>query len=637
MKRAFGAGIAAGLALTATAAVAQQPPADAGAQAPPAAAASPRAGGTAALTGSASLGARSVDVTGTDAKYREDVNLDDGLRLFGMQLRYAPRVGEGRVDRIELDADNLGGDPYESVRLDVRKYGAYHFKLDRRRSEYFYDDTILPAALASVSGSTGGDFHTFDFERIRTNASLDVDVTPATRISLGLERQTRTGESSTTLSLERDEFDVEKPLDESLNGLSFGVQHAWKRVTLIVDEQMRDFENTSELFLPGASAGRNETDAAELQFFRFDQSYDYTSRSHGLRVLAEPTARLDVRVGWRLEDIELDFRGDEQASGTGATGVPFETSRTGPGEVGRDIEIADLALGFAATERVRLVGALRRSTLEQDGALALGPNAGASDWRIATDGYELGAEVAVSPILTVAAGWSREARTSVYGWLYDAVAAGGRHDTDRDGYFARLSLALAGGLALTASVEDNSIDDPFTLASPTSSVRYNVTVRRRWRNGLSVSGSYRNTDVDNDQSNWLADTEQATVRLMYQRPRLQISTGYTRVDLARSVEQAVTAGTRVTVFPIDYAAASMLRDASAYWRLNDRFSIGGELRSYDNHGSFVLERDDWRAIVDVRLGRDYTLRAVYRSLDYTEDAFDSYDAKILELAFGVSW
>src|SRR5690606_195843 len=143
--------------------------------------------------------------------------------------------------------------------------GAYHFRLDRRRSEYFYDDTILPAAPASVSGSTGGDFHTLDFARIRSRASLDVDVTPATPVSLGLERQTRTGDSSTTLSLERDEFDVEKPLDESLNALSFGVRHAWKRVTMIVDEQARDFENTSELFLPGASPGRNGADAAELQ------------------------------------------------------------------------------------------------------------------------------------------------------------------------------------------------------------------------------------------------------------------------------------------------------------------------------------------------------------------------------------
>ena len=54
----------------------------------------------------------------------------------------------------------------------------------------------------------------------------------------------------------------------------------------------------------------------------------------------------------------------------------------------------------------------------------------------------------------------------------------------------------------------------------------------------------------------------------------------------------------------------------------------------------LFARDDWRAILDVRVSADYTLRAIYRNLVYTEDAYDAYDAydaKILELAVGVSW
>jgi hypothetical protein len=312
------------------------------------------------LTGSASLGVRSVDIDGTETKYREDVNLDDGVRVFGVRMSYVAPTGETPVDRVELDAANLGGDPFESIHLGVRKYGAYDVKLDRRRSEYFYDDTILPAAVASVSGSTGGDFHTFDFERIRSTAAVDIDVTPATRVSVGLEHQTRSGDSTTSLTVERVEFDLEKPLDESLNTASVGVRHAWDRVTLIVDEQVRDFENTSELFLPGASAGRNPTDTATLQFFTFDQSYDFAVRSHSLRVLAAPTVRLDLEAGWRLDDLELDLNGNEQGSGTSASGVPFATSRSGPGTVGRDIEILDAGLRFALTERMRLVSAARR-------------------------------------------------------------------------------------------------------------------------------------------------------------------------------------------------------------------------------------------------------------------------------------
>jgi len=612
--------LASALATASVPAVAQQP------QAP-----------SAELTGSVLLGVRRVDVDGTQTKYREDVNLDDGGRVFNAQLSYVAPTGEMPVDRVELDAANLGGDPFETLHLGVRKYGSYDLKLDRRRSEYFYDDTILPAAVASVSGSTGGDFHTFDFERIRSTAAVDIDVTPATRVSLGLENQTRTGDSTTTLTVERDEFDIEKPLDESLNTATVGLRHAWDRVTLIVDEQVRDFENTSELFLPGASAGRNPADAAELQFFTFEQSYDFAVRSHSLRVLASPAPRLDLQAGWRAEDLELDLVGDEQASGTSANGIPFVTSRTGGGAVGRDIEIVDAELGFALTKRVRLVSAMRRSTLEQSGELTLGANVGMSAWDIETNGYETGAEVALSPIVTIAAGWSRESRVTTYAWLLDAGAAGRDGDTDRVGYFARMMLKLANGLELTASVEDNSIDDPFTLASPTSSTRYKATARRRWDNGLSLSANYRKTDVGNDVSNWLADTEQADARLIYQRARLQVSGGYTRIDLERALQQAVTTGARVTLFAIDYAAQSSFRDASVRWQVNDRLIVGGDLRAYDNHGSFRLMRDDFRAFFDVRVGNEYSVQVAYRDLDYFEDAYDAYEAGILELAFGLEW
>lgn len=588
-----------------------------------------------AFAGSVSLGVRSVEVDGTETKYREDVNLDDGPRVFGVQLSYVAPTGETPVDRVDLDASNLGGDPFESIHLGVRKYGAYDLKLDRRRSEYFYDDTILPAAVASVSGSTGGDFHTFDFERVRSTAALDIDVTPATRVSLGLENQTRTGDSMTTVTVERDEFELAKPLDESLSTASLGVRHVWDKVTLIADEEVRDFENTSELYLPGASAGRNPADTAALQFFTFDQSYDFAIRSHSLRLLAAPISRLDLEVGWRLDDLELDLAGNEQASGTSASGAPFATARSGPGTVGRDTETMDAALGFALTERVRLVSAARRSTLEQTGELTIGANVGASAWDIETDGYEIGAELALSPIVTVAAGWSSESRSTTYGWVFDADTAGRDADTDRTGYFARLMVELASGLELTASVEDNSIDDPFTLASPTSSTRYKATARWRWSSGLSLSANYRRTDVDNDVSDWLADTEQADARLIYQRPRLRVSGGYTRIDLARAVQQAVTAGARITVFAIDYAAESSFRDASARWEVSDRFAIGGDLRSYDNRGSFRLTRDDFRAFFDVRIGEQYSLQVAYRELEYVEDAYDAYDANILELAFGL--
>jgi hypothetical protein len=342
-------------------------------------------------------------------------------------------------------------------------------------------------------------------------------------------------------------------------------------------------------------------------------------------------------MGWRIEDLDLDHEGGEQARGTSAAGAPLVTARSGGGAMRRDIEIGDVDLGFALTERVRLVGGARRSTLEQQGDLAFGTAFGASAWDIATDGIEVGAEAELSPTLLVAGGWSSESRATLYGWLSGARGSGGELDTRREGYFARLALSPADGVDFTASVEDNSIDDPFTLASPTASRRYKLGARRRWSNGISLSGNYRRTDVDNDLSEWFADTEQADVRLVYQRPQLQVAAGYTRVDLARSIEQAVAAGTRLEVFAINYAADSSLRDTTVHWQLNDRFAIGGGVRSYDNHGSFPLTRGDLRLLFEIRVSADYAVQISYRDVDYAEDPFDGYDAQILEMSFGLYW
>jgi hypothetical protein len=356
-----------------------------------------------------------------------------------------------------------------------------------------------------------------------------------------------------------------------------------------------------------------------------------------VQVLAEPTARLDVRAGWRREDLDLDFESREDVRGTAFSGAPFSIARNGPGAIQRDIEIANLDVVFAVSERVRLIGAARRSTLEQDGELALGSDLGSGIWDIATDGFEVGAEISVSAALVVAAGLSSERQRTSRAWTYNVRGTAAEATPDRKGYFARLMLTSGAGLEITASVEDNDIDDPFTLASPTSSRRYKAGVRRQWSNGLALSGHYRRTDVENDRSHWLADTEQADVRLTYERPRLHLSAGYTRADLARSIEQEVTAGSRLVVFPIDYASAATFGDASGRWQINDRLAIGGDVRWYDNDGSFPVTRDDDRAFLDWRLSAAYSVQIAYRNVEFVEDAYDAYDSRIIEVAFGMRW
>ncbi len=590
------------------------------------------------LTGSVSLGTRTVEVGGAITKYREDINLDDGVRLFDLTLRYAPpRDAESIVDRVDLNASNLGGDPNESVSLSVRKYGAYNLKLDHRRSEYFYEDTIVPAELASIDSVTGGDFHHFDFERVRDTASLDLDLSPDTKLSFGLERQTRSGESTTTLDVQRDEFELDRPIDESLNALTAGIQHSWDKVTVVFQEEVKEFENTNEVFLPGASAGTNPLDPADLQFLFLDQSYDFKSRAHLVRVLANPTPRFQLRAALRREDLDLDMNASEMSEGNTFTGVPFATDISGGAVIGRDLDFDEIDFKFNVNEKIRLVGGVRSSSLDQRGFLAFGAEDGAGAWDIDTDGFEIGAEFAARENLVISLGISNEERDSTGSHAFAGAQSADRVVTDRDGYFARVLYETENGLELSGSVEENSVDNPFALASATDNRRYKISIRHRWDNGFSLTGSHRRTDVENDNSGWAIDTEQTAVRLAYRDARLQVSGGYTAVDTARSIDQLVAAGFRQDLFVIRYTADSSFIDTSARWVVNDNLAIGGDIRRYENGGSYALDRDDFRAFAGFRLSDDYTLEIAYRELDYLEDIFDDYDAEILELAIRLNW
>lgn len=591
-----------------------------------------------ALSGRVSLGVRGVDVDGASSKFKEDVNLDDGVRLFDAALSYAPEPdANAAVDRIDLDVGALGGDPFERIGLHVRKHGAYKLELNRRRSEYFYEDVILPRRFASIEGSTGGDFHEFDFERVHDEAALDITLSPATELNFDLERYTRRGDSTTTLGIQRDEFELARPIDESLEAFGTGIQHAWSNVTVIYELESRDFDNASELFLPGASAGANPDDAAELRLFSFDQSYDYQSLAHLVRVVAQPTARLDVQAAWRFEDLDLDMAGGEHAEGIGFNGEPFSTDTEGTASIGRDIELGEVGFGYGVNERLRVTGNVRHLTLEQRGALLFGGDAGSGLWDVETTGAEAGVELVASSSIVVSVGLSSESRDVARASSLASTELDAGQRTQRDGFFTRLTYNGGGGLEIVASIEDDDIDDPYTLASPDASRRYRIRGRHRWDNGLSLSASLRRDDVENAASGWDADTTQANVRLAYGTDALDLSLGLTRIDLGRRIDQLVTGGFRQDLFEIDYDADARFVDGHARWQLNDKLALGGSFRLYENEGSFPLERDDLRGFVELELTEEYLLQVRYRDIEYDEDRFDDYDARLLELALGMRW
>ena len=145
-----------------------------------------------AMNGEVSLGWRGVSVDGDRAKYRQQINLDDGPRLFDLRIDWqeagsAPSSSLA-PDRLLVDVDNLGGDPFETLRIEAGRTGRYSASYRRHESEYFYDDLLIRPEAADAEGSTGGDFRRFDFERVQEQATLRVHLSPRATVELDLDR-----------------------------------------------------------------------------------------------------------------------------------------------------------------------------------------------------------------------------------------------------------------------------------------------------------------------------------------------------------------------------------------------------------------------------------------------------------------
>lgn len=589
------------------------------------------------------LGFRSVDVGGAATKYREDLNLHDGPRLMDLDFDFTPEgTARSFVDRIQLDVDDLGESPFATLRLAVDKFGKYRFSYDRWESEYFYQDVILPPELANVRLSSGGDFHHFDFERVRDRAALDVTLSPRAKLAFGFDRFAKRGESTTTLDLSRDEFELDKPIDERLFQYRAAFQYSWDKVTLVVDERYSEYENLYSIFLPGFSEGENLPPAnlTTLEFFFLDQPYDYRSVEHTVRVVARPTPKWIVRASGTIQDLSLDLDATERSRGTLFNGVAFTTDLAGSGGIDRDARLFDLDLTYEINDRFAAVGGVYHRKLDQDGAFTFGGARNEGVWEIETTGIEAGLQVAVSPELTLTGGLRRESRDVTFGVEEGAgpgPLATRDESTDHDGFFATAAWRPSRRYGFTLDYERDSFDDPFTLASPTDRTRIRARGQLNLGNGFWGSASYALTDVENDNSGWDAKTEQILIRAGYRAGRIDASLGWSSIELDRFTAFAVPV--IPALGPRDYRAESDFIDALVRFRASDALTLGGELRWYENSGSFALEREDYRVFGEYRYRGGFLYRLSYRKVDYAEKAFDfdDYDARILDFGVGWSW
>ena len=597
------------------------------------------------LGGQFVIGYRFVDTDGSEGKYRQHLGLEEGVRLFGLRFHLEP--DSDLLDRVDLRLDHLGGDPYESMHFGARKYGAYRFELDRRKSTYFYEDFILSVNDTEPGLAEAGDFHTWDVDRVHDRALFEARLSDRVLLDLSFDRYTRSGESTTVFDIQRDEFELDRPIDESLDEFGAALQIDLGKVTLVLDERVRDFENASHIFLPGRSLGDDPEDAAILDFYFLDQPTDLETRQHTLRLNGRPSKRFSIAASASRQQIDLETLADERAGGTGFNGRPFETSAQGPGRVERDADLFDVDLSFLVTPRLALVAGVRSYSLEQDGSFALDDEAGGQVWDLETTGVDLGLELAVTDDLTIGGGLVHEQRDAGFVTFEEGSGSGlplHEESTDLTGVFASVTYEPIAQLTLDLHVEDSSIDDAFTDASPTDRERIKLRVRYRNETGFYATASYRGYERENSRSGWSSSVDHLDLRIGYRVESWDFSLGGATLDNDHSILQTVTTlpgfgGGQIFPYPIFFESDAEFVDARVAWQQGGSGSGGPRieavLRSFENDGSFARERDDFRLTAEIPLPKNYLLYGSFRTVDYSDvRTLNDYEADVAELGFG---
>jgi hypothetical protein len=583
---------------------------------------------------------RSANVDGDRAKYRQILDLDDGVRLEEMVIR-ADREGTGRgPDRINIGLFGLGGDPYQRIDLEVRDYGRYQVGYQHRRSEYRYADILIRPEDASISGSTGGDFHRFARNRYSDRAEVAWTLNDRAEVSAVYDRLRLSGDSTTTLSEQREEFILDRPVDETLQSAELGIRYRWDEVTLSFTERYRDYDSNTRTWLPAPSQGSNPAALGSLLSYRLDQPSGFSGFEHVLQLDARPRLpggrRMEVELQGIRSDLDSRHRAREVVSGRTFTGARLARDTSGQGRIDLDNQLIRLRARYPVTDAVQLVGGVGRRTQEQEGDTDWQGVPIRTDWALETTTLEAGLDVRLTSSLTGSAGWigeRREQRLRTEGGTGDDFDSRTRHN----GYFAELSWRAMPKLDIGLSAERNRIDDPFTLTSATDRRRLSVTASYRWNDAWTVAASHREGKRRNDDSGWVYRDRHTELRLIHSGPRLTVSAGTARVDQDRDITQPVSNLLRIVIFDIDYASNARLHDAAFRFRFGDRFSAGMNAHWFRNRGSFDVTQDDVTGYLSFAPAAGYAMTLSYRNVDFEEGGIEAFDADLFELTLRRDW
>jgi hypothetical protein len=207
-------------------------------------------------SGSVTASYRFTDVKGYRPMFQQLFDMNSGMRVTDFSLFGRAREGATPfADSYSLVVSGLGGDPWTTAQLTVKKKNLYDLRVDFRQSHYYFnenDASTLPNALNGLTSS-------HNWATVRKMGSIDllIHATNNLRFSFEYYRNTRDGVTDTTQTFDffgspssfgsfarANPYYLIAPVGDSSNRVTGGIDYTMKSWSLHYKIGMQSFQES---------------------------------------------------------------------------------------------------------------------------------------------------------------------------------------------------------------------------------------------------------------------------------------------------------------------------------------------------------------------------------------------------------
>ncbi len=185
------------------------------------------------LRGTVEVTFRDVSQDGSPDRYNEDFDgLDSGTRLSHLDLGWSG-IESSFADYLRVEAEGLGGDPYERAMVQVGRRDVYDLSLTYRSQDYIYN---LFDVVDDMDGSS------WDSRRRLIDVKLTLHETDSIKLFIEYQQVERDGSSHVLADVNTELYRLDSPLDQSVHRYSVGGRFEIGSVDVLFRQMLRRYD-----------------------------------------------------------------------------------------------------------------------------------------------------------------------------------------------------------------------------------------------------------------------------------------------------------------------------------------------------------------------------------------------------------